>query len=336
MLICVGLMLGFTLGCRQISQFRERRERAQDSGYPNASPYGNNKSSKNEVAGSSGLKEKSNLYITECFNKYSSRVMSSFERYQSWLKDVEKGPTGKESIVYGLYDVNGDGSDCTAAISKAKSMEPSLPQPEALADKYSAALQEAINQIKAVYPYYNQEDYKDDNFQKGKEAHAGLLKAFRDFQQANKEFGGEIDKLEDEVAQQQLDALRDDPAKRFDYLMVESGMKSKKIAMIAQHTEYSQIKFEDLQPLIDDYEKNVADLKAAGSKNMMAGTYFSACDEFLKASKELARRIRDKKPFNDFERRQVGTMGGWMVEGSPDKVINKYNDLIQRRSFMRY
>lgn len=335
-LICVSVMLGFTLGCSRIaSRLKEVKEKGSNTSNPSSSPYKTSNNGGNNVA-DSGLKAKSNLYITECFNKYSSRVMSSFERYQSWLKDVEKGPTGKESLVYGLYEVNGDGSDCETAISKAKDMEPSLPQPEASAEKYSAALKEVVSQIKDIYPYYNQEDYKDDNFQKGKDAHPALLKAFRDFQQANKEFNAEIDKLEDEVAQQQLDALRDKPEKRFDYLMVESGVKSKKISLIAQRTEYSQIKVEDLQPLIDDFEKNTADLKSAGTKYAMAGMYFSACDEFLKASKELARRIRDKKPFSDFERRQLGTMSGWMVDGSPDKVINKYNDLIQRRSFMRF
>lgn len=337
-LICVSLLLAFTLGCKQISELQGRRDRVGTSDIPNGSGSGKNAGTtgNNGGAADSGLRDKSNLYITECHNKYSNRVMTSFERYQSWIKNIEQGPTGKESIVYGLYDVNGDGKDCVEAISKAKALEPPLPETEEAADRYSEALQMVITQIRTVYSYYDQEDYKDDNFQKGKDAHQGLLKAFRDFQTANKEFNVQIDKLEDDVAQQQLDALRDDPSRKFDYLMVESGVKSKKIAMLVQNTEYSQIKVEDLQSLIDDFDKNTADMKAEGSKNPMASTYFSACDEFLKASKELARRIRDKKPFTDFERRQVGTMSGWMVEGSPDKVINKYNDLIQRRSFMRF
>jgi len=319
LLICGLLLLASVLGCKML---RKKNYGRSSSGGDNNAFGGSNKS---------GLMEKTNLYIKQCVNKYSNSVLDSYRRYASWLKDVEQGPTGKEGIVYGLYDINSDGQDCVDAIKKAKSMEPALPEAESAADKYAGALKEAIGQIKAIYPYYNHEDYKDDGFQRGKEAHAALLRSFKNFEQANKSFDAQVDKLEDRVAQENLKALEGDPSKKYDYAVVDTGIKAKNIMRLVKQTDYSQIKLEELQPLIDEFEKSVDDLKLAAKNRTLSSLYVSSCDDFLKASKELMRRIRDKKPFSDFERRQIGTFGGWMVEGSPDKLIHEYNQMIQRR-----
>ncbi len=257
--------------------------------------------------------------------------MDSYRRYASWLKDVERGPTGKEGIVYGLYDINSDGQDCLDAIKKAKGINPELAEAEASADKYAGALKEAIKQIKAIYPYYNHEDYKDDGFQRGKEAHPALLAAFRNFEQANKSFDAQVDKLEDQVAQKNLEEFKDDPSKKYDYTVVDTGIKAKKIMKFVSRSEFFQISVEELQPMIDDFEKSVNELKSAAAKRPLGSFYVSSCDDFLKAAKELMRRVRDKKPFTGIERSWVGTSSGWMVEGSPDKLLHQYNEMVSRR-----
>jgi hypothetical protein len=214
-------------------------------------------------------------------------------------------------------------------------MDPSLPAVEAAADNYGKALKDAVAEIKAIYPYYNHEDYKDDNFQKGKEVHPTLLRAFRAFEQANKSFDGEVGKLEDQVAEKQLADLKDDSSKRYDYLVVDTGIKSKKIMKLVKENvhqaDYSALRVEDLQPLIDDLERSVDELKTVGKTRTMGTFYASACDDFVKAAKDMMRRVRDKKPYSEFERQELGTGGGWMVDGSPDQLIRKYNDMISRR-----
>jgi Protein of unknown function (DUF3829) len=318
-LICALLLFLVVLGCKQL---------ARRSGTLNN--RGSN-SNRGQVKESDGITEKTNLYISKCVNNYSNSVISSYRRYASWMRDVEQGPTGKEGNVYGLYDISGDGQDCLDAIKKAKAIEPAVADAETAADGYGTALKEVVTQVKAIYPYYNHEDYKDDSFQKGKAAHPALLAAFKNFEQANKSFDGEVDKLEDAVANKHLNELKDDPSKKYEYELVETGIKSKNIVRFVKRTEYSQIKVEDLQPLVDDFEKSLEALKSAGGKRPFIGLYVSSCDEFLKASKELMRRVRDKKPFSDFDRRQLGTGSGWMIDGSTDKVINKYNEMISRR-----
>lgn len=62
--------------------------------------------------------------------------------------------------------------------------------------------------------------------------------------------------------------------------------------------------------------------------------YDDGGEKFVEAGENLTRRVRDKKPFNSTEASWVGTSAGWMVEGSPDKVVHEYNSLVRSRSFL--
>ena len=332
-IFALSILLTFSLGCGVLSKIREKRAAEQSERDVPAFPTPE-KATAEDVKG--GISEKTQLYITKCFNPYANRVMDSYQRYTSWVKNEAAGPTGRESIVYGLYDVSGDGEDCIAAVSQAQEMEPELPEVEQTAGQYSAALKEAIYQIRGVYKYYDQEDYKDDKFVKGKEAHASLIAAFKKFEEVNKSFAAQLDDLESKVNEAQLDELRGDPAKKFEFSVVDFNVKAKKISSFVQRTPYASMNADELQNLNDELEPAINAMKAEGEGKMMASMYFSAADDLLKASKELMRRIRDKEPFDSFEKGILGTSGGWMVNGSPDKVIWAYNQLISRRSMLRF
>src|SRR5258706_12024822 len=90
LLICVLVLFSVALGCRQLGRRTSNRSmNIRNSNSNNGKP-------------SDGLTEKSNLYIKQCINKYSNTVIGSYRRYASWLRDLDKGPTGKEDLVYGL------------------------------------------------------------------------------------------------------------------------------------------------------------------------------------------------------------------------------------------
>ena len=332
-IFALSVLLTVSPGCGQLAKLREKRAGGSDvNTYPEIPRLGGEKTE--DVKG--GMSEKTQLYITKCFNPYANRVMDSYQRYTSWVKNEATGPTGKESIVYGLYDVSGDGEDCIAAVSQAQEMDPELPEVEQAAGQYSGALKEAIYQIRSVYKYYDQEDYKDDKFQKGKEAHASLIAAFKKFEEVNKSFADELDNLESKVNEAQLEELRGDPARKYELSIVEFNVKAKKLSTYVQRTDYTAMNPDEIQAMNDEMEAAINAMKEQGQSKTMASMYFSAADDLLKASKELMRRIRDKKPFDSFESRQVGTSSGWMVNGSPDKVIWAYNQLISRRSMLRF
>ena len=139
-----------------------------------------------------------------------------------------------------------------------------------------------------------------------------MLAAFKTFSK-NKNFDTEVDKLEDSVLIKRLNDLKGNSAKKYEYSIVNTSIRSKNIIRLVKSTEYPQLKAEDLQPLIDEFEKAVEELKAAAANKSLSSFYISACDEFLTASKELMRRVRDKKPFNDFERRRRHSKAGWLM-----------------------
>ena len=331
LLICLSLVLGSTLGCRRLSELA-RKDKPEDT--PPAT-QGTPRDS-DAIGDDQSLVKKSNLYITECFNKYSNRVVESYNRYQSWLKDVEAGPTGKESLVYGLYDVNGDGADCEKAVADARAMDPELSDVEEAAGKYVDALKDVVENIRGVYQYYEQEDYKDDGFAKGKEAHPELLASFKAFKEVNTTFASAVDQLEDQVAEQELAKLRSESGNEYEALIVESGIKAKRVKNLLQEKEYEQLTADELTPFIDDFDKTVEAMRGAKTSKIMADSYVRSCDEFTKALKEMMRRIRDGKKFNESERRFIAMGSGWMVEGSPGKVIKAYNDMIMQRRFTRF
>jgi len=41
------------------------------------------------------------------------------------------------------------------------------------------------------------------------------------------------------------------------------------------------------------------------------------------------RRIRDKTPYSQGDRMMLSGGGGWMVEGSPPRLLRDYNQLIE-------
>jgi hypothetical protein len=50
---------------------------------------------------------------------------------------------------------------------------------------------------------------------------------------------------------------------------------------------------------------------------------------YLTSAKQLMRRIRDKVPYSEGDRMMLGGGGGWMVEGSPPRLLRDYNQLIE-------
>ncbi len=334
-LIVIALILGSTLGCARISEL-VKKGRGEGPPPPPPSPSRDYPGSSPEpdAPGKGDLVKKTNHYISDCYNRYSNRVVSSHNRYSSWVKNIEQGPTGKESIVYGLYDVSGDGSDCEKAVASAKGMEPPMPELDEAADNYVVALKAVITEIRGIYSYYEQEDYKDDNFAKGKAAHAGLMEAFKNFKDVNAVFAAEVDKLEDDVAEKELERLKE-AGKTFDALVVESGMKAKKLKNLIREKDFQSISPDEINALIEDFSTTVEQLRTETSKPM-ASSYVRSCDNFTKAAKEMMRRIRDKKPFTDFEKRQIAMGFEQTIEGSPGKVIDAYNSLIRDRQFTRF
>ena len=336
--VAIAALLAVSLGCRAITDRMQEGSDGPEVGntgpaYP--TPSGTNTGGTEAPAGDEALTAKSNLYISKCVNAYSNSVMNSYQRYTSWLRDPKAGPSGRETLVYGLYEIRGDGTDCANAVTEANNAEPDMPEVEAAADKYVAALKEAATQVNNVYEYYDQEDYKDDKFEKGKASHQALMAAFEAFRTVNETFTLEVDKLEDQVAQNRLEVYRNDPDQKFAFAATDFSIKAKKAMTYASRTQYPSLSADTLQSHAEELETALSTMRSNTPQSGMGGMFVDGGEKFVKAVKELMRRVREKKPFSGHERDWVGTQSGWMVEGSPDKVVYEYNNMIRNRAFMR-
>lgn len=82
---------------------------------------------------------------------------------------------------------------------------------------------------------------------------------------------------------------------------------------------------------MNDYEalvKSTEQLAADGEAKI--GSFFiSNAKSFLTSAKQLMRRIRDKVPYSQGDKMMLGSGGGWMVEGSPQRLMRDYNQLVE-------
>jgi hypothetical protein len=122
------------------------------------------------------LAEKTNLYVRAL--NAASNIRRSYDRYDSWV-DVQKGPTGKERLVYGLYTINTSPvNDMVEAATRGPTLKPSLPAIDDAVAKLAGATKTLVPLIKAAADYYEQEDYKDDNAKRGQELHGQMMPLF--------------------------------------------------------------------------------------------------------------------------------------------------------------
>ena len=114
---------------------------------------------------------KMNAYVA-LLNR-SLRAAQSLDRYKSWV-NMKTGPTGRESIVYGLYQVYDTTKESESAAA-ALTRPPLLPELDAAMRDYiaaNAAIGPVLNEASA---YYEREDYKTDRMAGGKALHARIL-----------------------------------------------------------------------------------------------------------------------------------------------------------------
>ncbi|MDR2991820.1 MAG: YiiG family protein [Burkholderiaceae bacterium] len=275
--------------------------------------------------------EKLNLYIG-CYNQASSWFGRSLARYKSWVKDMNVGPTGNERIVYGLYSVHG-AQDCKKAIAAANAAPPKMPALEQAASAFAASLEPLEATINETYTYYDRENYKDDGFAKGKTLHKALAEQAHAFTTAHKQFSEALEDANDQLQQAELQKMEKEGGRNVAYYHLSTMIQAK--ALMRALTQ-DDVNIEKVGSQIDTFEKTVDEMaQAPGDKPAMWESYAGNVEDFRKAAKALYRRLRDKTPYNVGERPLLGTSGGWMVEGSPDKLMNTYNTMVETSNNLR-
>ena len=263
------------------------------------------------------LTEKLNAYVG-CINRLSERSFDSRERYFSWVG--KKGPTGKERIIYGTYTIY-DTSDCKRDVEKANATEPHDAELEAAASAYVEAVTTLEPLLKEADDYYEQENYKDDKMAKGKALHPRLVAAWDAFAAADGKLRAGVETLQDKRAAENLAEIEKTDGRKARYHIEALMMQAKRVMRTETASPPDVAK---ISAAVSDYEAITKATEAFGDSS-----FVNDAKSFLVTAKQLMRRIRDKVPYSSGDKMMLGSGGGgWMVEGSPPRLMRDYNSLV--------
>lgn len=270
------------------------------------------------------LTEKMNAYVG-CINRLSERSYSSRSRYFSWAKP--DGPTGKERIIYGTYTIY-DTSDCRRNVEQANTLEPRDAELEAAGSAYADAVGKLEPLLKEADDYYTQENYKDDKMAKGKAMHPRLVAAWDAFAKADKDLRRNVEAINDKRALQRLAAIEQSEGRKARY-HIEALMIQAKRVLRAQTADKPDLAA--LTQALNDYETATKDLENATNADdgqKIGSMFTSSAKSYLTSAKQLMRRIRDKTPYSQGDKMMINAGSGWMIEGTPERLLRDYNQLI--------
>ena len=277
------------------------------------------------AAQDASLIKKLNAYV-DCINRLSARSYDSRARYFSWAS--QKGPTGKERIIYGTYTIY-DTTDCRKKVEMANELEPRNAELEAAASAYAAAVSTLEPLLKEADDYYTQEDYRDDKMAKGKALHPRLVAAWDEFAKADKALSRGVESIRDKLALEKLAEIEQKEGRKARY-HIEALMIQAKGLLRTMDTAKPDVA--EITKALSTYEETVkATEQISGEGDQKIGSFFiSSAKSYLTTSKQLMRRIRDKIPYSSGDKMMMNSGGGaWMVEGSPARLLKDYNELVQ-------
>ena len=269
--------------------------------------------------------EKMNAYVG-CINRLSARSYESRARYFSWAD--KSGPTGRERIIYGTYTIY-DTADCRKNVEKANAMEPHDGALETAATAYANAVAKLETLLKEADDYYSQQDYKDDKMAKGKALHPLLVAAWTEFERADQTLRSGVEEINDRRALEKLAAIEQSEGKQARYHVEALMIQAKRVLRAEDKTPPDVAA---ITAALNDYEsivKGAEQFSGPGSDAKIGSMFISNAKSYLVTAKALMRRIRDKVPYSSGDKMMLGQQGaGWMIEGSPPRLMRDYNQLI--------
>ena len=267
--------------------------------------------------------EKLNAYVG-CINRLSERSYESRTRYFSWVG--KNGPTGKERIIYGTYTIY-DTSDCRKNVEKANALEPRDAALEAAASAYVEAVGKLEPLLKEADDYYSQENYKDDRMAKGRALHPRLVAAWDAFASADKTLRGGVEAINDRRAVERLAEIEHSEGRKARY-HVEALMIHAKRVLRAQEAAKPDIAA--ITQALNEYESTVKALEqrpapTASEDRLVLHQQRQVVPDHGEAADAPHPRQGAVQPG---DRMMLNAGGGWMVEGSPPRLLRDYNQLI--------
>jgi hypothetical protein len=290
--------------------------------------------------------DKLDAYII-CLNTLSSPVHATRARYFSWV-DPKKGVTGNERVVLGLFDLpNESAQKCTAGLTKARTMPPKDAKLEAAGDEFAKTVTELDLLIDEVFTYYENKNFKDDKFAKGKAMHPRLMTAFANFSKADNNMHQTLDGITKPLAQRTLARIEREEGRNFRYHRKNVLIGARELVEAGDPVgDDDNVDTALYAASFNAFDKAVTDLEAYGllhksdlslrtvQTTILAPSNFDsfmrAANEYRKRAREYNRCLRDaparaKTPTGKVDPDKLPPC----PDGRPRDVVQKYNEFIR-------
>lgn len=297
-----------------------------------------------EAAGAAGgavteddkLGQKLQGYI-DCINNHSSRVHDSVDYYLKSVEDPAVGPTGKETNIYTPHEIS-DPQTCADGVKTSADADPDDPDLEAAGTAFAEALVETAGLINEAHKYYDEKNYKDDAFAKGKELHPKLMAAYEKFGAADKKLREMVGTQNDALQERELASVEKEMGKSNLWYNKKVMVLSKKLMNAGDVEVTPELKLDmaTFEPILEEYETILEEAQTYAKAHKeetdsvtMYTSFLDDAEEMKKTAKDLLRRKRDGTGFTKDELDKVSSGWGFdSIEGSPAKLSKEYNDLV--------
>jgi hypothetical protein len=259
------------------------------------------------------------LYV-ECFNEVDHRVHDSWQSYAEWV-DPDKGPTGKEKTVDGIDQIDDyHAGKCTENLNQAIANGATGPLADATKSVITA-LGTLLPLVAETKTYYDQKNYKDDAFAKGKELHGKLVAAFQAFDKAEDTLRGVWDERHRISRDAELARLEKEHGRKSEQFVTSQIMNTGE-ALIEAVT-VAKLDEPALRAAITKYQAAYDEMNAFFGPALTASTdtdryvFKQAAETLLIQTKEAVRSLdKDKTLPKD-------------GDGSETALLDKYNGLVE-------
>jgi hypothetical protein len=181
--------------------------------------------------------EKLQAYV-ECYNQHDEQAHKLIGLYTGSVHDMEIGPTGEESFI-SLSSLKYDGIEkCQARFAEIVKQEPAFAGLDAAADAYITALAALGASVKEAYPYYDQKNYLDDKFAKGKAMHSALSRNMQAFAQASAVFSDALEAENNKLLAEQLALIEKTEGRSLRYLHMSLMAEARRLTEIMSEEDF--------------------------------------------------------------------------------------------------
>lgn len=250
----------------------------------------------------------------ECLNRSRERIYDSWQRYTEYVK--EDGTPIRKGQKPFLYKIDSELQPCKKIVDEGPGQKPSLPDIEKAATDYHAAASEFAGYTVQLDTYYEQENFKDDDWKLGKDIAPKFKAAFDKFDAAATSLGSLVSSKQDEVDRGMLALIEKRQGKDIEWHSRSYIVNAKAFLHCIEPDDVvaatCEEAFKTLETAEGEFRKVHDGDKAKADKVFWMSSYQGTVSDYFTEAKKLMRAMREGK----------------IEPEDKQPTVSKYNDLV--------